>query len=65
MTQHSDKVGLVTGGVGSGHEPAFLGYLGEGMLNAVAFSSPTANAFLAAIRAADMVTGSLSVWQQL
>ncbi|CAJ1000345.1 PTS-dependent dihydroxyacetone kinase, dihydroxyacetone-binding subunit DhaK [Sodalis praecaptivus] len=59
-TQHPGKVGLVTGG-GSGHEPAFLGYLGEGMLDAVAvgevFSSPTANAFLAAIRAADQGNG--------
>src|SRR6218665_3771978 len=38
------KVGVVTGG-GSGHEPAFLGYLGDGLLDAVAigeiFSSPT------------------------
>ena len=39
------KVGIVTGG-GSGHEPAFLGYVGDGMVDAVAigeiFSSPTA-----------------------
>ena len=39
------KVGLVTGG-GSGHEPAFLGYVGKGMMDAVAigevFSSPSA-----------------------
>ncbi|MEG0528214.1 MAG: dihydroxyacetone kinase subunit DhaK, partial [Longicatena sp.] len=37
------KVGLVSGG-GSGHEPAFLGYVGKHMLDAVAvgevFSSP-------------------------
>ena len=50
------KVGMVTGG-GSGHEPAFLGYVGEGLLDAVAvgeiFSSPTAKNFLDAIRAAD------------
>ena len=50
------KVGLVTGG-GSGHEPAFLGYLGPGLLDAVAvgevFSSPTARSFLDAMRAAD------------
>lgn len=42
------KVGLVSGG-GSGHEPAFLGYVGKNMLDAVAvgeiFSSPTAAAF--------------------
>lgn len=50
------KVGIVTGG-GSGHEPAFLGYVGENMVDAVAigeiFSSPTAQAFLDAFRAAD------------
>lgn len=50
------KVGIVTGG-GSGHEPAFLGYVGEGLVDAVAigeiFSSPTAKSFLDAMRAAD------------
>ena len=50
------KVGVITGG-GSGHEPAFLGYLGDGLLDAVAigeiFSSPTAKSFADAIRAAD------------
>ncbi|WP_198089155.1 dihydroxyacetone kinase subunit DhaK, partial [Variovorax sp. E3] len=50
------KVGVVTGG-GSGHEPAFLGYVGDGLLDAVAvgeiFSSPTARSFLDAMRAAD------------
>ena len=50
------KVGLVSGG-GSGHEPAFLGYIGKNMLDAVAigevFSSPTANAFLDAFREAN------------
>lgn len=38
------KVGIVTGG-DSGHEPAFLGYVGRNMLDAVAigeiFASPT------------------------
>ena len=38
------KVGIVTGG-GSGHKPAFIGYCGEHMADAVAvgeiFSSPT------------------------
>ena len=42
------KVGVVTGG-GSGHEPAFLGYVGDGVIDAVAigeiFSSPTAKSF--------------------
>lgn len=50
------KVGVVTGG-GSGHEPAFIGYVGDGLVDAVAvgeiFSSPTAKSFLDAIRAAD------------
>ena len=50
------KVGVVTGG-GSGHEPAFIGYTGRNMLDAVAvgelFSSPTAKSFHDAIREAD------------
>ncbi len=50
------KVGVVTGG-GSGHEPAFLGYIGKNMLDAVAvgeiFSSPAAGAFLEAFKVAD------------
>lgn len=50
------KVGVVSGG-GSGHEPAFLGYVGNGLLDAVAigeiFSSPSAKNFLDAIRAAN------------
>jgi len=50
------KVGVVTGG-GSGHEPAFIGYVGDGLVDAVAvgeiFSSPTARSFLDAMRAAN------------
>ena len=50
------KVGVVTGG-GSGHEPAFIGYVGHNMLDAVAvgeiFSSPTAKSFHDAFRAAN------------
>ena len=50
------RVGVVTGG-GSGHEPAFLGYVGPGLLDAVAigevFASPTAKSFHAAFREAD------------
>ena len=50
------KVGIVTGG-GSGHEPAFLGYVGDGVIDAVAigeiFSSPTAKSFHEAFVAAD------------
>ncbi|AHF90494.1 dihydroxyacetone kinase subunit K [Opitutaceae bacterium TAV5] len=54
------KVGVVTGG-GSGHEPAFLGYVGRNLLDAVAigelFSSPTAKAFFDAFKAADSGQG--------
>ncbi len=42
------KVGVVTGG-GAGHKPAFIGYIGKNLIDAVAvgevFSSPTAVAF--------------------
>ncbi|RUT81468.1 MULTISPECIES: dihydroxyacetone kinase subunit DhaK [unclassified Mesorhizobium] len=52
----SGKVGVITGG-GSGHEPAFIGYTGRNMLDAVAvgelFSSPTAKSFFDAAREAD------------
>lgn len=54
------KVGLVSGG-GSGHEPAFIGYIGKNMLDAVAigevFSSPTAHAFYEAFKEADQGKG--------
>lgn len=50
------KVGIVTGG-GSGHKPAFIGYVGKNMVDAVAcgelFSSPPAQMFYDAIKAAD------------
>lgn len=52
----SGRVGVITGG-GSGHEPAFLGYVGPGLLDSVAigevFASPTAKSFHGACRAAD------------
>jgi dihydroxyacetone kinase-like protein len=54
------KVGVVTGG-GSGHKPAFIGYIGENLCDAVAVgeicSSPTAAAFLDAFKAADRGKG--------
>lgn len=54
------KVGIVTGG-GSGHKPAFIGYAGKNMVDAVAvgeiFSSPTAKSFYDAIVAADQGMG--------
>ncbi len=56
----SPRVGVVTGG-GSGHEPAFLGYVGPGLVDAVAvgevFASPTAKSFHAAFREADQGQG--------
>lgn len=54
------KVGIVTGG-GSGHKPAFIGYIGKNMCDAVAvgeiFSSPTAASFADAFEAADSGKG--------
>mgnify|MGYP002797271878 FL=1 len=54
------KVGVVTGG-GSGHEPAFLGYVGENMMDAAAvgeiFSSPSAQTFYDAFLEADAGKG--------
>lgn len=54
------KVGVITGG-GSGHKPAFIGYVGENMCDAAAVgeicSSPTAVAFLDAAKCADQGKG--------
>lgn len=54
------RVGVVTGG-GSGHEPAFLGYVGPGLCDSVAigevFASPTAKSFHAAFHEADQGRG--------
>lgn len=54
------KVGIVTGG-GSGHKPAFIGYIGKNLVDAVAvgeiFTSPTAKSFYDAIREADSGRG--------
>ena len=58
----SGKVGLVSGG-GSGHKPAFIGYIGKGLLDAVAvgeiFTSPPPLACLEAAKAADSGNGVL------
>jgi dihydroxyacetone kinase-like protein len=55
-----NKVGIVTGG-GSGHKPAFIGYIGKNLCDAVAvgeiFSSPTHLAFYEAIKVADAGEG--------
>ncbi|GMO17311.1 MAG: dihydroxyacetone kinase subunit DhaK [Spirochaetaceae bacterium] len=56
----SGHVGVVTGG-GSGHKPAFIGYVGKNLCDAAAVgeicSSPTAAAFLDAFRAANQGKG--------
>ncbi|HBM74776.1 MAG TPA: dihydroxyacetone kinase [Clostridiaceae bacterium] len=56
----ADKVGIVTGG-GSGHKPAFIGYIGRNMVDAVAvgeiFSSPPAQMFYDAFKVADSGKG--------
>lgn len=56
------QVTLISGG-GSGHEPAFAGYVGEGMLTAAVcggvFASPTSSAVLEAIRATCGPSGCL------
>jgi len=55
-----NKVGIVTGG-GSGHKPAFIGYLGKNMCDAVAigeiFTSPPVKAFFEAFKTADSGKG--------
>jgi dihydroxyacetone kinase-like protein len=55
-----DRVSVVTGG-GSGHKPAFIGYVGENLLDAAAVgeicTSPGAVAFLSAFRATDRGKG--------
>ena len=56
------KVGVITGG-GSGHKPSFIGFIGQGMLDAVAvgeiFTSPPPIACLEAAKAADGGKGVL------
>lgn len=58
------KVALVSGG-GSGHEPAHMGYVGEGMLDAAVcgdiFTSPTPDLIYEAIKAVDTGKGVLLI----
>ena len=55
-----NKVGIVTGG-GSGHKPAFIGYIGRNMVDAVAvgeiFTSPPAQMFYDAFKASNAGKG--------
>lgn len=59
------KVGIVVGG-GSGHEPAFLGYVGRGLADAAVlgdvFTSPTPEPILTAARAAARPDGVLFLY---
>lgn len=59
------KVGIVTGG-GSGHLPVFLGYIGDGLADAVAvgnvFASPSSDQILAATRACHGGAGVLYLY---
>jgi dihydroxyacetone kinase-like protein len=61
-TPSADTVGVIAGG-GSGHEPALLGYVGTGLLDAVVvgdvFASPPAGDVLEAIRTVDAGRGVL------
>jgi dihydroxyacetone kinase len=61
---HQRKVAVISGG-GSGHEPAHAGYVGAGMLDAAVagdvFTSPSADAVLAALRAVSGPAGALLV----
>ena len=60
------RVGIVTGG-GSGHEPAFLGYVGPGLVDAVAvgeiFPRPPPKAFRRLPRCRPWCRRCLPVWQ--
>ena len=59
-----DKVAIITGG-GSGHEPGYAGYVGEGMLDAVVagnvYTSPTPDQVYEAIKAVATDKGVLMI----
>jgi len=59
------KVGIITGG-GSGHLPVFLGYVGDGLLDACAvgnvFAGPRVADCVSAIQAADGGAGVLALY---
>ena len=59
------KVGIVTGG-GSGHLPVFLGYVGDGLLDACAvgnvFAGPRVADCVSAFQAADGGAGVLALY---
>src|SRR5690606_1843339 len=59
------KVGIVSGG-GSGHQPPFTGYVGEGLIDACAIGNvcagPNVSSCMAAMRAADAGRGVLRLY---
>ena len=61
----ADKVGVVSGG-GWGHEPAFMGYIGKNMLDAVAigntFTPPSVESFCEAFRSANAGRGVVCLY---
>jgi triose/dihydroxyacetone kinase / FAD-AMP lyase (cyclizing) len=63
-TQPRDRVALISGG-GSGHEPAWAGYVGENLLAAAAqgdiFASPSTKQILAAVDAVPSDKGTILV----
>lgn len=60
----TDKVAIISGG-GSGHEPSFAGYIGKGMLDAVAaesvYTSPSADRIFEGIKAVANDCGVLMI----
>lgn len=64
-TLDADKVGVLIGG-GSGHEPAFMGYVGAGMADGVAvgniFASPPPGPIVAVTEAIDQGKGVVYVY---
>lgn len=63
-TEGKQSVALISGG-GSGHEPAHAGFIGTGMLTAVAvgdvYASPSVRAVLAALLATRTERGTLLI----
>ncbi len=63
--EKKDKVGVLVGG-GSGHEPLFLGLIGEGLSDGIAlgnvFAAPTPNTIVEVAKAIDSGKGILFVY---
>ncbi len=65
LKQKKDKVGILIGG-GSGHEPLFFGFVGEGLADGVAignvFAAPTPDTVLEVTKAIDSGKGVLYLY---